>query len=216
MAHAAPNARFWDKAARKYAQDPIADLAGYERTLDRTRHYLKPGDAVLEVGCGTGTTALKLAPAVARYVASDISSEMIAIGQEKAAAETHGHLSFAVATPEAGPWPDEEFDVVLGFNVLHLVPDRAGALAGMRRVLKPGGLLITKTPCLAEMNLLLRLILPLAVPLMQLVGKAPYVAFLSARTLEQELTAAGFEIIERASHASSGKDARPFLVARRR
>lgn len=216
MPRAAADARFWDKIARKYATDPIADLAGYERTLERTRYYLKPGDAVLEFGCGTGTTALKLAPSVARYVASDLSSEMIAIAQDKAKAEDIAHLTFAVATPEAGPWPDGEFDVALGFNVLHLVAERDVALASLHRVLKPGGLLITKTPCLAEMSLLLRLALPLMLPLMQLIGKAPHVAFLSAKDLERDLTAAGFEIIERASHASKGKDARPFLAARRR
>ncbi|MDO8900244.1 MAG: class I SAM-dependent methyltransferase [Phenylobacterium sp.] len=214
-APAARDARFWDRTARKYAKDPIADMAGYERTLERTRHYLKPGDSVLEFGCGTGTAALQLAPAVARYEASDLSGEMIAIAQEKAAAEGLSQLSFAVAAPEDGPWPDGSFDVALGFNVLHLIADRDAAFAALHRVLKPGGLLITKTPCLAEMSLPLRLALPLALPVMQLIGKAPSVAFLSADKLEGELAAAGFEILERASHGSSAKDARPFLVARR-
>jgi hypothetical protein len=49
--------------------------------------------------------------------------------------------------------------------------------------LKPGGLFISKTPCLREMNPLARV----AVPVMQLVGKAPYVAILSAEELEREL-----------------------------
>ena len=34
------DARFWDRIARKYAADPIKDMDGYPRTLDRTRHYL--------------------------------------------------------------------------------------------------------------------------------------------------------------------------------
>ena len=83
----ANEARFWDRAARKYAAAPISDTAGYERTLTCTREYLKPGDHALEFGCGTGTTALKLAPSVARYVATDISPEMIAIAREKAGKE---------------------------------------------------------------------------------------------------------------------------------
>jgi hypothetical protein len=41
---------FWDGAARKYAARPVADPAGYERTLERTRHYLKGADAVVEFG----------------------------------------------------------------------------------------------------------------------------------------------------------------------
>ena len=55
----------------------------------------------------------------------------------------------------------------------------------------------------------------LAVPVMQAFGKAPYVVFFSADELEREIAAAGFEIVERARHASRGKDARPFLVARK-
>lgn len=77
------DAHFWDRAARKYAADPIADMAGYERTLERTRQHLKGSDTVFEFGCGTGTTALRLAGSVERIVATDISGEMITIAREK-------------------------------------------------------------------------------------------------------------------------------------
>jgi ubiquinone/menaquinone biosynthesis C-methylase UbiE len=208
-------ARFWDRSARRYAADPIKDMEGYERTLDRTRHYLRATDTVLELGCGTGTTALKLAPYVSRMVATDLSGEMIAIAREKAAAQACGNAEFAVATPECTadgvPWPDGSFDAVLAFNLWHLVADRTSALAHVHRVLKPGGLFVSKTPCLAEMNPLIRLALPVA----QLVGKAPYVAIFSATALEREIEAAGFAIIERARHGSGRKDARIFIVARK-
>ena len=211
MFRIANDARFWDRIARKYAADPIADIAGYERTLERTRHYLKGNETAFEFGCGTGTTALKLAPSVGRIVASDISGEMIAIAREKAKAEGCANATFEVARPEAAPWPDGSFDVAFGFNVLHLVADRAAALRGVHRLLRPGGLFISKTPCLSEINPLLRI----AVPLAQLIGKAPHVAFLSAQDLEREIAAAGFEIVEIARHASRGKDTRPFVVARK-
>jgi ubiquinone/menaquinone biosynthesis C-methylase UbiE len=207
----ANDARFWDRAARKYAASPIADPEGYERTLARTRELLKPTDAVLEIGCGTGTTALKLASAVARIAASDISPEMIAIGREKAEAQGVGNVEFAVATADAAPWPEASFDAVLAFNLLHLVAAREAALRSVHRLLKPGALFISKTPCLKEMNPLIRL----AVAPMQLVGMAPYVAFFSGPELEHEITAAGFEIIEHARHGSRAKDARPFIVARK-
>ncbi len=213
---ATADARFWDRIARKYAADPISDTAGYERTLERTRHYLKSADDVLEIGCGTGTTALKLAPSAARYLATDISTEMVVIGREKAETEGIANLSFEVATPTSMEWADASFDAVLGFNILHLIADRAETLAAVHRLLRPGGLFISKTPCLKEMNPLMRIVLPLALPLMQLVGKAPsVVAFQSAEDLEREIAAAGFEIIERARHASRGKDVRPFVVARK-
>lgn len=206
------DARFWDRAARKYAADPIADMVGYERTLERTRDYLKSGDIVFELGCGTGTTALKLAPSVARIVATDISSEMIAIAREKVEAEGSSNVSFEVATPDAFPGHDGTHDVALGFNVLHLVAAREAALRGVHRLLKSGGLFISKTPCLKEMGLIVRS----AVPVMQLIGKAPYVAFLSEKDLEREVAAAGFEIVECARHGSRGRDPRPFLVAKKR
>jgi ubiquinone/menaquinone biosynthesis C-methylase UbiE len=211
MAHNDASARFWDRIARKYAADPIKDMAGYTRTVDRTRHYLRDTDTVLELGCGTGTTALQLAAHVSRMMATDISSEMIAIAREKAVAQACGNADFAVAAPERAPWPDGSFDAVLAFNLWHLVAERASALAHVHRVLKPGGLFVSKTACLAEMNPLIRL----AVPVMQFVGKAPYVAIFSAAALEREIEAAGFAIVERARHGSRRKDARIFIVARK-
>jgi ubiquinone/menaquinone biosynthesis C-methylase UbiE len=212
MVRVANDARFWDRAARKYAADPIADMAGYERTLERTRHYLSGDEAALEFGCGTGTTALRLAPFLGSIVGTDISPEMIAIARERAEAAGCTNASFEVGTPDTSSCADESFDVAFAFNVLHLVLARDAALRGVHRMLKPGGLFISKTPCLREMNPLVRL----AVPVMQLVGKAPYVAFLSAGEVEQAVAAAGFEIVERGRHGSRGRDVRPFLVARKR
>lgn len=211
MERNAADARFWDRIARKYAADPIKDMDGYARTLDRTRHYLRDTDTVLELGCGTGTTALKLAPHVGRLVATDLSGEMIAIAHEKAAAEGCRNAEFAVATPESAPWPGGTFDAALAFNLWHLVADRVSAFAHVHRVLKPGGLFVSKTPCLAEMNPLIKL----AVPVMRFVGKAPYVASFSATALERDIEAAGFTLVERARHGSERKDARIFIVARK-
>jgi ubiquinone/menaquinone biosynthesis C-methylase UbiE len=205
------DAHFWDRTARKYAAAPIEDMNGYQRTLDRTRDHLNSTDVVLELGCGTGTTALKLAPHVSCMVATDFSGAMIAIAREKAAAEACHNAAFAVATPDRAPWPDSAFDAVLAFNLWHLVADRAAALVQVHRLLKPGGLFVSKTPCLAEMNPLIRL----AVPVMRLVGKAPYVAFFSAAALESEIARAGFTIIERARHGSKRNEPRIFIVARK-
>ena len=128
MFRVANDARFWDRIAREYAADKISDMAGYERTLERTRHYLNSGHTVLEFGCGTGTTALKLAPSLGQIVATDISSEMIAIAREKADAEGCRNAAFEVATPDMARWSDGTFDAALSFNVLHLVEAREAAL----------------------------------------------------------------------------------------
>jgi ubiquinone/menaquinone biosynthesis C-methylase UbiE len=205
------DARFWDRIARKYANDPIKDMAGYERTLARTRELLASTDTVLEIGCGTGSTALRLAPSVQSTVATDISEEMVAIARERAAAAAFGSVEFKTAPAQHIAGADCSFDAVLAFNLLHLVADRPVTLREVLRVLKPGGLLISKTPCLAEMNPLIRL----AVPVMRAIGKAPHVSFFSGVQLEAEIAAMGFAIIERARHGSGRNDARIFLVARK-
>lgn len=211
MSSTAADAQFWNRTARKYAQDPIKDMAGYERSIERTRHYLKATDVALELGCGTGTSALRLAPDVARLVATDVSAEMIAIAREKAAHAVCQTVEFAVASlqdpgQDAGP-----YDVILAFNVLHLIAHRPDALARISRQLKPGGLFISKTPCLSEMSWLIRM----AVPVARAIGKAPYVEFFTAADLEREIEAAGFTIVERARHGSGAKDPRIFVVGRK-
>ena len=208
----APNAtRFWDRIATKYAADPIKDKEGYERTLEVTRRFLGSEVVAYEFGCGTGTTALKLAPSLARITATDISSNMIAIAQGKAKAQGIGNARFEVGTPEDAPFPDGSFDVALGFNVLHLMTARAEGLRGVHRLLKPGGLFISKTPCLTEMGLLVRL----AIPPMRAIGKAPFVAFFSEQELVRAIEAARFSILENARHGAKGKDMKVFLVARK-
>ncbi len=205
-------ARFWDKIARKYAADPVEDMAGYERTLDRTRELLAPNQRVLEVGCGTGTTALRLASSVGSYVATDVSAEMIAIAREKLATAPHPNLEFRVAdadapTPEAG-----SYDTVLAFNVLHLVSDLDLALDSITRALTPGGSLICKTACLYEMNPLVPWVM---LPLMRLVGKAPPVQCFTRSALQAAICRHGLSIETVEHHATKGKDWRPFIVARK-
>ena len=208
----ASDTRFWDRTSRKYAAAAIADQAGYERTLDRTKALLEPGDRVLELGCGTGTTALRLAGAVQSYLATDISADMIAIAEEKQAAGAVPALVFRATTaealgPEAGP-----FNAVLGFNYLHLVRDLPGTLSRIHALLAAEGLFISKTPCVGEMNPLIRL----ALPVMQAIGKAPYVSVFRAADLRHKIAAAGFDILADESHSPKDKARRPYIVARRR
>jgi ubiquinone/menaquinone biosynthesis C-methylase UbiE len=202
--------QFWDRIAPKYARHAIKDMPGYTRTLESTRQRLRETDSVLELGCGTGSTALALAPSVARLVGTDISSEMIAIAREKASAQGCANTEFAVSPADGALGAVGSFDAVLAFNILHLVADRSAALQRAISALKPGGLFMSKTPCLSEMNPLIRL----AVPVAQFFGKAPHVAFFSASALEQEIEAAGFSIVERARHGSRRKDPRIYIVAR--
>ena len=148
----ARKARFWDRIARKYAADPIADLPGYEATLQRVQGLLSTSHDVLEIGCGTGSTALRLAPHTRRLLATDVSAEMIAIAREKLAAQPMLQLSFAVADADAPVFGQGTWDAVLAFNLLHLVDDLDHAIDAAVQALRPGGLFVSKTACINEMN----------------------------------------------------------------
>ncbi len=204
--------RFWNRLAPKYAGWKVSDEQGYERTLAAVRDLLDPDSRVLELGCGTGTTALRLAPGVGTYLATDFAPGMIAIAEGKLAGAPVGNLSFRVATAEAlaaegaGRW-----DAVLAFNYLHLVPDMAATLAAIHDLLTPGGLFVTKTPCISDMNPLIRL----AIPPLRLIGKAPRLRCISAALLRTRIEGAGFAILSCDHHGTGGRDGRPFIVAQK-
>jgi 2-polyprenyl-3-methyl-5-hydroxy-6-metoxy-1,4-benzoquinol methylase len=139
---------FWNKIAGKYAGDPIQDLQAYEETLDRIKSYLTPQDVVLEIGCGTGSTALVLAPLVKSLRATDASETMIEIAQEKLVADSATNIEFLCSSLLDVGEGDEHYDVVLALNVLHLIHDFPLALRKVHSKLKPDGLFISKTICM--------------------------------------------------------------------
>jgi len=206
-------ARFWNRIARKYAAEPIADMAGYETSLQRTRSLLSTEHDVLEMGCGTGTTALHLAPFTGRLLATDLSAEMIAIAKEKLASQPTPQLSFALADADGAMFGSAIYDRVLAFNMLHLVSDLDQTLAVAAQALRPGGLLISKTACVAEMNPLIQ---HLALPLMRAIGKVPHVVqCLNEAQLRTALTRQGLEVVSVERHGTKKKDFRVFIVARK-
>lgn len=206
------DAYFWDRAARKYAKAKISDPGGYERTIERTRALLKPDNRVLELACGTGTTALRLAGTVQSYLGTDISAEMIAIANEKHAASNIPGLTFCRATADTLSAQGAQFDAVLAFNYLHLVRDLPDTLRRIHDMLPSGGLFISKTPCVGDMNLMIRRVL---LPVMRAVGKAPFVSIFNAVDLIQQVSDAGFDVLANEGHAAKGKEIRPYIVARR-
>lgn len=201
-------ATFWDKAAPKYAQKPIEDVPAYEATLERVRSFLHADDHILEIGCGTGGTALALSPAVAHVTATDISARMVAIAHSKLGKTGPRNVRFlqakALASMQSAP-----YDVVCGFNILHLLEDLPKTFSHLKTQVKPGGFIITKTPCLGEMNIALRFV----VRMMQLVGKAPFVNYFSIAELEQAHRDAGLDIIETGFFGKAQTSR--FVVARR-
>lgn len=203
------DASFWNGIAVKYAARPVQNPTAYAETLAEVIARLSPRDRVLELGCGTGSTALTLAPHVKSLTASDISAEMIRIAEEKRQANGVRNVRFVTAgivppEPQAVP-----YDAVLAFNLLHLIEDLDAALAAIHARVKPGGLFISKSGCIGDMGWFVR---PL-IRGMQLIGRAPYVNVMKRPELEAAIARAGFVIEQSCCFTGAAKNL--FVVARK-
>lgn len=203
------SADFWNRIAEKYARQPVKNLTAYEQTLERTRAFLSGTDRVLELGCGTGSTALKLAGDAAHITASDISPAMLGIARGKAEDQGIDNVDFVCCDAGAPDFREGSFDAVLAFNLLHLMPDAEGTVKRAYDLLKPGGHFVSKTACLREMSPLWR---PL-IAVMQWIGYAPFVRRLSKTEVERMIQDAGFEILQ--ARSFDGAAASWFVAARK-
>lgn len=200
---------FWDRIAEKYSRDKISDMESYERKLAETRALLTPDARVLEIGCGTGTTALHHAPHAGQILATDLSGEMIRIAREKARAAGVENVEFRVADADGLEVEPAGFDMVMAHSILHLVPDLDATIALAFDALKPGGVFVTSTACLGGARWLpIRAILPV----MRLLGKAPPVTAFTTDHLMARMRSAGFTI-ER--HWQPKPMAALFVIARK-
>lgn len=202
------DADFWNAIADKYFRSPIADEAAYQEKLEITRRYLSSEDRLLEVGCGTGGTAIAHAPYVAHVDGVDISPRMIEHAWSRLQENPVENVSFEVASLEEVS-AETPYDVVLAMSLLHLLRNREAALARIRSLVKPGGYFVSSTACLGDRMGFMRLILPL----MRLFGAAPWVAVFKEADLRAEIESAGFEVIERLRPETM--TAATFFVARR-
>ena len=112
-----------------------------EKALDLAN--LRPGESVLDIGCGTGTLAIaakRRVGAAGRVCGIDASPEMLARAGKKSK-RVAAEIVFKNGVVEALPFPDSQFDVVLSTLMLHHIGRKARQQCAqeVRRVLKPGG-----------------------------------------------------------------------------
>jgi ubiquinone/menaquinone biosynthesis C-methylase UbiE len=116
------------------------------RKMTIEQALIKPGDSVLDVGCGTGdvTVPAKIRAGMdGRAYGIDPAPEMIAVARSKAARKGL-EIDFRVGVIESLPFPDSSMDVVTSSLMIHHLPDnlKVRGLAEIYRVLKPGGRLL--------------------------------------------------------------------------
>lgn len=199
---------FWDKTASNYDQLERKDEQIYINILNKTKSHLKISDIVLDYGCGTGLISIEIAEYVKGIHAIDISSNMIGIAERKTKERNIANIHYAHSTIFEERYEKGSFDVILVFHVLHLLEDVHIVLQRMNELLKPGGLLISATPCVGEKTFL-RILLSLA----GRVGLMPNIRSYKIRHLVDTIEQGNFSIVE--TDCLKKRSREYFIVARK-
>ncbi len=200
---------FWNRTADKYYRSGISDEDAYAHKLKRTEEHYTAQSDLLEVGCGTGMTAAHHARKVRSYLATDVSGKMLDYGRQRASEAGLDNLRFERRGLHEVADLDETFDMVLALSILHLVPDLDRSVMTLKDRLRPGGTLVTSTPCLGDFPFYIHLM----IPAMRLFGNAPEVRFFSRDDLRDSLRKAGLTIVE--DWQPKGRMTALFLIAKR-
>jgi ubiquinone/menaquinone biosynthesis C-methylase UbiE len=127
---------------KRFVNSPSHSMRVVTQAEERVRAIgPKPGQRLLDVGCGNGAAAIHLAQTIGlEAVGVDVDPKQIAAARSAAGDSTQVHLQVADATTL--PFADGEFDLVYTNKTTHHIRDWEQAIAEMARVLKPGGHLL--------------------------------------------------------------------------
>ena len=137
----------YDAAADHFDDAPLGfwDRIG-KRTIERLA--LSTGAKVLDVGCGTGASALPAAQAVGAkgsVLGVDLSARLLELARAKAKARGITNVEFRIADMTELGYPDDDFDAVVSVFSIFFVPDMEGLVRELWRMVRPGGKLAVTT-----------------------------------------------------------------------
>lgn len=110
---------------------------------------LRPGESVLDAGCGNGATTIEAAERVGpsgSVVGIDVSPPMLALARERAATASAAKVQFVEADAQVYPFDKSRFDVLISRNGLMFFDDPDTAFANLARALRDGGRLAFTAP----------------------------------------------------------------------
>jgi 2-polyprenyl-3-methyl-5-hydroxy-6-metoxy-1,4-benzoquinol methylase len=183
--------KFWDRTANIYNQVEKRDEQTYSKTIEKNRKYLKVNDTVLDFGCGTGLVSNEIADNVKMVYAIDISSKMIGIAREKAIRNKIQNIEYFHTTIFDERFRQDSIDVIMVFNIMHLLEDPQKAIQRINKLLKPGGIIISATPCLGEKPLLNSLL-----SIGSKIGITPEIISFKTNELDNLFIKGNFELVE--------------------
>ncbi len=132
--------KYWDKLSPGYDRFMKKHWRIYwSSLLDKISNDVEAGDTVLEVACGTGFVALKIAERASKVSGIDISALMIDEAKKKIREKDLDNVEFFVEDAYSLHFGNDVFDTVICNNALQNMKYPQKALVEIKRVLKPGG-----------------------------------------------------------------------------
>ena len=184
--------KFWDKRATEYNENEKKWEDTYNKALENTKKYLNVGDTVLDFGCGSGILTIQLSNLVKEIHALDISSKNIEAAEQRTTGNKIENISYTQTTIFDVRYKKETFDVILAFNVLHLLEDTPKVVRRINELLKPSGLFISETASLGETKSFIRFLMSF----LSKIKILPHVDAWKFSELEELISSEGFQIVE--------------------
>lgn len=184
--------KLWDKLSGKYDNRVKKYEESYKKAIAKIKLYLKNEDVILDYACGTGLISNEISRNVSKIHAIDISSKMLELAKSKADESKLKNIDFEQTTIFNDTFKKESFDVIIAFNVLHILENPKKQFKRINELLKPDAYFISTTPCLGEKRSLMNVL----IYLLNKIGMVRFMNKFKIPELKDQILKSGFQIIE--------------------